>query len=148
MGLFDSLFMAKDIIASGINAVKASGRLEELVGQTIDYYDNVLSDENREFYKAYKELKAKQEAIEDLDERNAVGEEVEKAMVAYLVSVSANTAVSEKFRSDVRDAVAEWKKSNNSAAEIVEKYMMKEAKTEEEREEVRKALQEIAEDDE
>ena len=148
MGLLDGLFLAKDLIASGINAFKASERLEELVGQSIDYYDGVLTEDNKALYAGYKTIKAKQDAIENIDEQNAMTEDVEKAMVAFLVSVSANSSVSEKFRSDVRTAIAEWQKSNDAPDDIFEKYMMKQAKTEEEREAVRQIMEEIAKDEE
>lgn len=143
MGLFDNLFMAKDIIAGGIAAFKASEKLEELIGQSIDYYDSVLSDENREFYAKYTELNKKKEATEDTEKRNAMTDEVEKAMVEYLLSVCANTSVSKKFRDDVQAAIAEWQKANDAPMEIFEKHMMRQAKTDEERAEIKRVMEEV-----
>lgn len=148
MGLFDSIFMAKDLISEGIAAFKASERLEELVGQSVDYYDSVLSDENRELHATYTKLKEKQDAIEDLDERNAMTEDVEKAMVAYLVSVCANASVSKKFRDDVQAAITEWQRTNDAPEELFEKYMMKQAKTDEERAEFKRILEEVKAEEE
>ena len=63
------------------------------------------------------------------------------------MSAVANPAISKKFNKEVTDAIAEWNRTNDLPMEIFEKRMMKEAKTDEERAEIRKALDEIKADE-
>lgn len=142
MGLFDGLFMAVDLVKGGVAAFKATERLEELCGQSIDYYEGSLTEDNTKLYEEYKALVKKKDAIEDADKQNEMTEDVEKALVSYLMSVSTNPAISKKFASDIQSAIAEWQKCNDMPNEVFEKYMMKQAKTPEEREAVRKILDE------
>jgi len=146
MGLFDGLFMMKDIISSGIEAYKASERLEELCEKANENYENVLTPQEKNLYANYKKLEKKKDETTDQEESNKMMEEVEAAMVAFLLAAKANPSVSSKFRKECDEAIAEWKRANDAGgitADIIEKYAMKEAKTEEEREEIRRQLEEI-----
>lgn len=140
--------MAADLVKGGIAAFKASERLEELCQQATDFCEGMFTDENKKLLKEYTALKKKQDAIKDAEESNKMTDDVEKALVSFLLSVAANPAVSKKFTADVKAGVAEWNRTNNDLPmEIFEKRMMKEAKTEEERAEIRKVLDEIAAED-
>lgn len=143
MGLFDNLFLAVDLVKGGVASFKASERLEELAGQAIDFYDQSLTEDNRRLYNEYQRLKGEYDALAADDDSSAKMDEMEKALVAFLISVSGNPAISNKFSNDINTAIAEWQKCNDMPTDIFEKYMMKNAKTEEERAAVRKVLNEI-----
>lgn len=69
-------------------------------------------------------------------------------MVTYLLSVCANASVSKKFRDDVQAAIAEWQKANDAPMEIFEKHMMRQAKTDEERAEIKRVMEEAKAEEE
>ena len=146
MGLFDNLFMAADLVKSGVAAYKASERLEELCNQANDSYDGSFTDENRRLFADFeKATKAASEATGD--DQAKLSDAKDEAAIAFLLSAVANPAISKKFNKEVTDAIAEWNRTNDLPMEIFEKRMMKEAKTDEERAEIRKALDEIKADE-
>jgi len=147
MGLFDGLFAAADILKGGIAAFKATEKLEELATTSMDDYDDVLTDESRKLYQTYVDLHAKQEDTEDIDEQNAMTDDVEGALVAYLVSLGANSSLPRSFRNEVQGAIVEYQKANDLSFDLLEKRFMKMAKTDEERDFVRQCMEEAKKDE-
>lgn len=143
MGLFDGLKLAADLVKGGIAAFKASEKLEELVKRSRDECKNLVKPEQEQLYQEYANLDSAKSRETDTDKQNALTEKVEAAAVAYLSALAADASYPQAFRAEVTQALAEYAKTNDMPAEIFEKHMMKQAKTEEEKAEVRKALEEI-----
>lgn len=146
MGLFDNLFMAVDLVKSGIASYKAESKLEELAQQSQDDYDDVLTDESRALYAEYKKLKDQKDAMEPTEEiteeQQKLDEQLMQAVVDYLLSLTGIASLPKSFRNQIPEAIAEWQRTNDLPMEIMEKRMMKVAKTDEEREVVRQILDE------
>jgi len=143
MGLFDGLKLAADLVKGGIAAFKASEKLEELVKRSRDECKNLVKPEQEQLYQEYANLDSAKSMETDTDKQNAMTEKVEAAAVAYLAALAADASFPQAFRAEITQALAEYAKTNDMPAEIFEKHMMKQAKTEEEKAEVRKALEEI-----
>lgn len=145
MGLFDGLFMAVDLVKSGIDSYKTTEHLQKLAEQASEFYQDSFTDENKKLYAEYKKAEKAVEDNFDMDKSAELSEEVDKTVIAFLLSVSTNPVVSKKFKDEVKETVAEWKRVNEDAAyDIIEKYALKMAKTDEEKAEVRKMMDEIA----
>lgn len=144
MGFLDNIFMAADLVKGGIAAYKASEHLEELAQQAIDFYEEQFTDESKKLYADYKKLKEKYDATSNAEESNKILEDVEKALVAFLLSLATNPTISKKFKQEITDGIAEYNRTNDLPEEYFEKYMMKMAKTPEEKAEVKRVLAEIA----
>ena len=148
MGLFDSienaldaLSVAKDIVKGGIASYKADEKLDELAEKSWDEYEDEQSDEERELYKKYKRSKEKHEnADAGTDEKNELLTKVEKRRVAYLKAVSENEEIPEDFREEVKAALKEYKRAESIALDSLEDTLMKHAETDEQREAVKKAV--------
>lgn len=147
MGLFDSIFMAADLVKGGIAAFKASERLEELVGQANDYYEGSFTEENKALYVAFKKTSDALAATTDSDETSKLSDKKDEDAIAFLLSIAANPAISKKFGNEITEAIAEWNRANDLPMEIFEKRMMKAAKTDEERDMVRKFIDETKEEE-
>ncbi len=138
--MFEGLKTMKDIVQGGIDAVKASGKLDKVVEESRKDYKEELTDEDRKLFNQYKKLKEKHEAEQDMEKANAMIEEVEAAEVAYLLSLTKNKDLPKAFRRQVQEAVDAYAESNEAVYGIVEKAMLRYAKDEEEKELVRKAV--------
>ena len=141
MGLFDGIKMAADLVKGGIAAFKASEKLEELVKRSQDEYKSLVKPEQAKLYQEYASLDRAKLKETDTDKQNALTEKAEAAAAAYLSALAADAAFPQAFRDEVTQALAEYAKTNDAAMEIFEKYMMKQAKTDAEKEEARKALE-------
>ncbi|MEE0028135.1 MAG: hypothetical protein U0J70_11130 [Atopobiaceae bacterium] len=146
MGLFDGLKAMKDIVSGGIAAAKASSRLEELADQAMEDYDDVLTPEQVKLYKTYQAEKKKLEGIEPGDEWNAQSDKSEKACVEFVSSLFTSTSLPKSYRNNLKQAVEEYARTNDASA-IFEKAMMRYAKTDEERAEIKKAIADMKEDE-
>ena len=67
MGLFDGLKTMFDIVKGGIEAYKATEKMDEIVAKILAEYKASLRDEDSALYAAYTALKEKKEATQDLD---------------------------------------------------------------------------------
>ena len=143
MGLFDNIFMAADLVKSGIASYKATERLEELIGQANDFYGDSFTEENKGLYTAFKKAADALTACTNTDETSGLSDKKDEAAIAFLMSIAANPAISKKFGKEITDAITEWNRTNDLPMEIFEKRMMKEAKTDEERAAIRQVLDEI-----
>lgn len=143
MGLFDGLKLAADLVKGGIAAYKASEKLEELVKRSRDEFKNLVKPEQEQLYQEYATLDNAKLKETDTDKQNEMTEKVEAAAVAYLTALAADASFPQAFRDEITQALAEYAKTNDMPAEVFEKYMMKQAKTEEEKAEVRKVLEEM-----
>ena len=63
--------------------------------------------------------------------------------MAYLAALAADASFPQAFRGEITQALAEYAKTNDMPMDIFAEHMMKQAKTEEEKAEVRKALEEM-----
>lgn len=153
MGLFDGLFATIDIIKGGVAAAKASERIEQLVEQSMDEYEDKLTADNKRLYRVWSTKKknydkaVENDSFKDDDERNAEMEAVENAAVQYLMSLGANPSLPSSFKTEVKQGIAEYEKANDLPYELLEKRFMKMAKTDEEREFVRQCMEEAKKDE-
>ena len=143
MGLFDGIKLAADLVKGGIAAFKASEKLEELVKRSQDEYKNLVSADAEKLYQEYVNLDHAKGKETDTDKQNALTEKVEAAAVAYLSALAADASFPKAFRDETTQALAAYAKANDMPMEIFEKHMLKQAKTDEEKAEVRKALEEM-----
>ena len=132
MGLFDGIKLVGDIIKAGTAAFKASEKLEELT----DRSRKECSGFNPEQEKLYQECKALRDAPEAEDEK------IEAAEVKYLKSLEDDASVAKAFRAEITLALEEYARANEGAIDdVLGGYMMKQAKTDEEKELVRLMLE-------
>ena len=143
MGLFDGIKMAADLVKGGIAAFKASEKLEELVKRSQDEFKSSINAEENRLYQQYVKLDSARANEEDTEKSNELTSKVEAAAVAYLSALAADSAFPKEFRSEITLALKEYAKTDAFAQEIFEKHMMAQAKTPEEKEEVRKALEDM-----
>ncbi len=142
MGLFDGLKTMIDIVKGGIEAYKATEKLDETVEKIMAEFKNQLTAGDMELYGAFQALKEKKAAEQDTEKANAMIEEVEKAEVAFLMSVAGGEAIPAELKDAIKAALENYTKANNAPAEILEKRFMEMAKTEEEKEFVRQMMDE------
>ena len=136
MGLFDGIKLVGDIIKAGAAAVKASEKLEEL----IDRSRKECAGLNPEQEKLYQECKALRDAKEK--DPDVSDEKVEAAEVKYLKSLEDDASVAKAFRAEITLALEEYARANEGAIDdVLGGYMMKQAKTDEEKELVRLMLE-------
>ena len=143
MGLFDGLKTMFDIVKGGIEAYKATEKMDEIVAKIMAEYQGSLRDEDSALYAAYTALKAKKEATQDQDAANAMIEEVEKAEVAFLLSVTENPAIPAELKDAVKAAIENYIKANNAPMEMLEKRFMQMAKTDEEKAFVQQMIDDV-----
>ena len=142
MGLFDGLKTMFDIVKGGIEAYKATEKMDEIVAKIMAEKKESLRDEDLALYSAYTALKEKKDATKDQEAANAMIEEVEKAEVEFLMSVAENSGISPEVKDAIKAAIETYIKANNAPMEILEKRFMKMAKTDEEKEFVKQMMDE------
>lgn len=142
MGLFDGLKTMFDIVKGGIEAYKATEKMDEIVAKIMAENKESLRDEDLALYSAYTALKEKKDAAKDQEAANAMIEEVEKAEVEFLMSVAENSGISPEVKDAIKAAIETYIKANNAPMEILEKRFMKMAKTDEEKEFVKQMMDE------
>lgn len=143
MGLFDGLKTMFDIVKGGIEAYKATEKMDEITAKLLAEHKDSLRDKDAALYAAYTALKEKKEATTDQEAANAMIEEVEKAEVAFLLSVAENPAIPAELKDAVKAAIENYIKANNAPMEMLGKRFMEMAKTDEEREFVKQMMDEV-----
>ena len=143
MGLFDGLKTMFDIVKGGIEAYKATEKMDEIVAKILAEYKDSLRDEDMNLYTAYTALKEKKDATTDQEAANAMIEEVEKAEVEFLMSVADNPAIPAELKDTIKAAIENYIKANNAPMEMLEKRFMQMAKTDEEKEFVKQMMDEV-----
>ena len=135
MGLFDGIGMMVDIVKTGISAVKASGKLDELTERSQNEFKGRLNPEETRLYQEYVALVGAKSLESDTEKQNAMTEKVEAAEVKYLAALGEDASLPQDFRNEITAAIAEYARANgdNAFDGIVEKYVMKKAKTPEEK---------------
>ena len=144
MGLFDGLKAMKDIVSGGIAAVKAGGKLDDIANEAMTDYEDVLSDEQKQLYAAFKKEddalnKLNEENVTD-DPYNAQLEKTEKARAVFVVSLLENSYLPKSFRERAKEALDEFEAANDTDA-LFEKAAMNFAKNDEEREEIHREIE-------
>ena len=147
--MFESIKAMKDIVSAGIDAYKASEHLDAVVKEAKNEYKEQFTDDEKALWKQVKSLKKEHDAVdtssgkEAQEKANALLTEVEKAEMAFLMALSKNKDLPKEFRKECKAAVTNYIKTNDDApVEILEKYLMKAAKTDEERESVHQMIEE------
>ena len=111
-----ALKVAKDIVKGGISAYKAGEIVDALIAKSVDDYDAVLTENERDLYEQYK---------------NATDEDKKANLrLAYLDSLEDNLSLPENFRMEVKDKAQEYRNAENFALESMENTMMEYAGTE------------------
>lgn len=142
MGLFDGIKLVGDIVKGGIAAFKASEKLEELVQRSRNEFKSLIKPEQEQLYQKYATLDSAKDKEEDVEKQNAMTEKAEAAAAAYLSALAADDAFPKAFRDEITQALQEYSHANEGAIDdILGNYMMKQAKTDEEKEVVRLMLE-------
>lgn len=138
MGLFDGIKLVGDIVKAGVAAFKASEKLEALVKRSQDEFKSLIKPEQERLYQKYATLDYAKVKEEDVEKQNAMTEKVEAAAVAYLAALAEDDAFPKDFRAEITLALREYARANEGAInDVLGNYLMKQAKTDEEKEAVR-----------
>lgn len=141
MGFFDGIGAMFDMVKEGISAFKASSKLDELTERSQNEFKAKLSPDEQKLYREYETLVAAKEKETDSDKQSAMVKKVETATVKYLAALGENTSLPQAFRDEITAALKEFARTEGSLDGVLEKYMMKQAKTPEEKEAVRLMLE-------
>jgi len=121
-----ALKVAKDIVKGGISAYKAGEIVDALIAKSIDEYDAVLTEKEKELYEQYK---------------NTTDEEKKANLrLAYLDILQKNLSIPEVFRMEVKDKAQEYRKAENFALESMESTMLEYAVNEEDKSCIKNAV--------
>ena len=121
-----ALKVAKDIVRGGISAYKAGEIVDALIAKSIDEYDAVLTEKEKELYEQYK---------------NTTDEEKKANLrLAYLDILQKNLSIPEDFRMEVKDKAQEYRKAENFALESMESTMLEYAVNEEDKSCIKNAV--------
>ncbi|MBO6291868.1 MAG: hypothetical protein J6N51_06385 [Selenomonas sp.] len=121
-----ALKVAKDIVKGGISAYKAGEIVDALIAKSIDEYDAVLTEKEKELYEQYK---------------NTMDEEKKANLrLAYLDILQKNLSIPEVFRMEVKDKAQEYRKAENFALESMESTMLEYAVNEEDKSCIKNAV--------
>ncbi len=121
-----SLKVAKDIVKGGISAFKAGEVVDELIKNSIEEYGSMIDDSHKDLYEQIK--------------RTPNNEEKTKLRIEYLSYLAENTALPEDFRNEVENTAKKYKDAENFAMESMEDSMMELVETDEQREAVKKTV--------
>ena len=142
MGLFDGIKLVGDIVKGGIAAFKASEKLEALVERSQNEFKSLIKPEQEQLYQKYATLGHAKDTEKDVEKQNAMTDKVEAAAAAYLSALAADDAFPKDFRDEITQALREYAHANEGAMDdILGNYLMKQAKTDEEKEAVRLMLE-------
>jgi len=121
-----ALKVAKDIVKGGISAYKAGEIVDALIAKSMDEYDAVLTEKEKELYEQYK---------------NTTDEEKKANLrLAYLDILQKNLSIPEDFRMEVKDKAQEYRKAENFALESMESTMLEYAVNEEDKSCIKNAV--------
>ena len=121
-----ALKVAKDIVKGGISAYKAGEIVDALIAKSVDEYDAVLTEKEKELYEQYK---------------NTTDEEKKANLrLAYLDILQKNLSIPEDFRMEVKDKAQEYRKAENFALESMESTMLEYAVNEEDKSCIKNAV--------
>ncbi|MBQ7497860.1 MAG: hypothetical protein IJU00_08535 [Selenomonas sp.] len=121
-----ALKVAKDIVKGGISAYKAGEIVDALIAKSIDEYDAVLTEKEKELYEQYQNEKD--------EEKKA------NLRLAYLDILQKNLSIPEVFRMEVKDKAQEYRKAENFALESMESTMLEYAVNEEDKSCIKNAV--------
>ena len=121
-----ALKVAKDIVKGGISAYKAGEIVDALIAKSVDEYDAVLTEKEKELYEQYQNEKD--------EEKKA------NLRLAYLGNLEKNLSIPEDFRMEVKDKAQEYRKAENFALESMESTMLEYAVNEEDKSCIKKAV--------
>ena len=121
-----ALKVAKDIVKGGISAYKAVEIVDALIAKSMDEYDAVLTEKEKELYEQYK---------------NTTDEEKKANLrLAYLDILQKNLSIPEDFRMEVKDKAQEYRTAENFALESMESTMLEYAVNEEDKSCIKNAV--------
>ena len=138
MGLFDGIKLVGELVKGGIAAFKASEKLEALVERSQNEFKGLIKPEQAQLYQKYATLDYAKVKEKDVEKQNAMTDKVEAAAVAFLSALAADDAFPKDFRDEITQALQEYAHANEGAMDdILGNYLMKQAKTDEDKEVVR-----------
>ena len=124
-----ALKVAKDIVKGGISAYKAGEIVDALIAKSVDDYDAVLTENEKDLYEQYK---------------NAADEDKKANLrLSYLDSLEDNLSIPEGFRMEVKDKAQEYRKAENFALESMENTLMEYAGTEEDKSIIKNSVSDL-----
>ena len=142
MGFLDTLKVMKDIVSGGIASYKAGEKLDELIEKVIADYGEELSTAQENLYKKYERSKKAYDDNSDSDKTNELLEVMEDDRLAFLRAINDNDSIPRAFRQEIADAIEEFTKADNMALDSLGETLEKYAETDEQRDEIRKTLDE------
>ena len=142
MGFFDTLKVMKDIVSGGIASYKAGEKLDALIEKVIADYGEELSTAQENLYKKYERSKKAYDDNSDSDKTNELLEVMEDDRLAFLRAINDNDSIPRAFRQEISDAIEEFTKADNMALDSLGETLEKYAETDEQRDEIRKTLDE------
>ncbi|MBR1553839.1 MAG: hypothetical protein IJ644_00415 [Oscillospiraceae bacterium] len=140
--MFEGLKAMGDMIKSGIANFKACEKMDALTEKARNDFKDKHRPADNAFYLKYKKASEKAENAPDTlsdDEKTALSDAREAAQVVYLSTLVKNDTLPEDFRNEIRAVLEDYQK--NTPSEIFERCMMRYAKTDKEKEEMKQLIQ-------
>ncbi len=140
--MFEGLKAMGDMIKSGIANAKACDKMDKLAEKARNDFKGKHRPADNAFYLKYKKANEKVEnAPETLsdEERTALTDAREAAQVVYLSTLVKNETLPAEFRNEIRSVLEDYQKT--TPEEIFERCMMRYAKTDKEKEEMKQIIQ-------
>ncbi|MBR4903232.1 MAG: hypothetical protein IKZ53_01010 [Selenomonadaceae bacterium] len=142
MGFFDTLKVMKDIVSGGIASYKAGEKLDELIEKVIADYGEELSTAQEKLYLKYDRSKKAYNDNSDSEKTNELLNAMENDRVAFLRAINDNDSIPKALRKEISDAIEEFNKADNLALNSLSNTLEKYAENDEQREEIRKVVDE------
>ena len=157
MGLFSAiqelsltLGTMKDLVTTGIANAKLVKRMTEAADKAHSEFKGQFSAANSAFSLKYRKAKEKYDQLAEngtgSDEAVKANEEMEDKLAVFVKSLSKNEQLPLDFRAECEKLAKEYTDSKDAAIKAMENRIMKIAKTDEEKETVRKIFDEAKKD--
>ena len=143
MGLFDGIKLAAGMVKGGIDLFKATEQMDKLIERSRTEYGKLLSPELEKLYQAYTSAKEANEAESDPDKSADLNEKEEAAQVTYLVALEEDAKLPKEYRAEITLALQEYRRCSDAPMELLDKFLMSKARTDEEKEVTRQILDEV-----
>ena len=146
--MFEGLKMAADLIKTGVAEAKLWSKLDDLAIKAKEQYEDIFTARQKELYSEFMAKKAEYDAATgDKEKVQATLTAKEDAELAFLNLLSKNARLPKEFKEELLAALDEIKKSDGNMEAVFERAMMRYAKTDAEKEEVRKELEKMKQED-
>ncbi len=135
MGLFGVAKVVKGIVKGGVKTYQADEALDKLMNRAEKEFGDALTPEEKALGERYRDWKRK-------FARSELASKVTDAKLAYMDALAENEALPEDFRGEIQRAVNGYKRAENFALDTLEEVVAAEAKPGEQRDAVRRIIDE------